>query len=84
MRTVYVTPGHPTRAGAGYDCSCGECLHHRTTAARLSPATAATRKHPAPPPAPAPIRLVGDGFPVYCNTCGGRDGRHSYHCHTDR
>jgi len=52
--------------------------------ARITPAAAAARKHPAPPPAPAPIRLVGDGFPIYCNTCGGRDGRHSYHCHTDR
>jgi hypothetical protein len=28
--------------------------------------------------------VVGDGFPVYCNTCGGKDGRHSYHCHNDR
>ena len=25
----YVTPGHPTKAGAGYDCNCGECLHQR-------------------------------------------------------
>jgi hypothetical protein len=26
---VYVTPGHPTRNGAGYDCGCGECRAHR-------------------------------------------------------
>jgi len=51
---------------------------------RITPAAAAARKHPAPPPAPAPQHLYGDGFPVYCNTCGGQDGRHSYHCHTDR
>lgn len=24
-----VTPGHPVKAGAGYDCACGECLHRR-------------------------------------------------------
>lgn len=36
-----------------------------------------------PPPEPKPVTL-GDGFPNYCNTCGGKDGRHSYHCHTDR
>lgn len=23
---TYVTPGHPTKAGAGHDCNCGECL----------------------------------------------------------
>ena len=23
------TPGHPTATGAGYDCSCGECLYAR-------------------------------------------------------
>ena len=26
---TYVTPGHPVRAGAGYDCCCGECVHRR-------------------------------------------------------
>lgn len=26
----------------------------------------------------------GDDFPVYCNTCGARDGRHTYHCNNDR
>ena len=25
-----VTPGHPVRAGAGFDCCCGECEHRRT------------------------------------------------------
>lgn len=24
-----VTPGHPVKAGAGYDCACGECLAMR-------------------------------------------------------
>ena len=24
-----VTPGHPVKAGAGYDCCCGECAHRR-------------------------------------------------------
>ena len=28
---VYVTPGHPVKAGAGYDCNCGECLYWRGT-----------------------------------------------------
>ena len=27
--SVYVTPGHPVKAGAGYDCNCGECLARR-------------------------------------------------------
>lgn len=26
---VYVTRGHPTKKGAGYDCNCGECLSRR-------------------------------------------------------
>lgn len=26
---VYVTPGHPVKDGAGYDCNCGECLYQR-------------------------------------------------------
>jgi hypothetical protein len=30
MKT-YVTPGHPTQEGAGYDCNCGECLYVRAT-----------------------------------------------------
>ncbi len=24
-----VTPCHPVKAGAGYDCQCGKCLHRR-------------------------------------------------------
>lgn len=28
--TPYITPGHPTKAGAGYDCNCGQCLAVRT------------------------------------------------------
>lgn len=28
MITV-TAPGHPVRAGAGYDCCCGECLARR-------------------------------------------------------
>jgi hypothetical protein len=27
---AYVTPGHPVKDGAGYDCHCGECLYQRT------------------------------------------------------
>lgn len=30
QRRPYVTPGHPTREAAGYDCHCGECLYQRT------------------------------------------------------
>jgi hypothetical protein len=26
----YVTPGHPVKDGAGYDCHCGDCLYKRT------------------------------------------------------
>lgn len=26
---IYVTPGHPVKDGAGYDCHCGECLYQR-------------------------------------------------------
>lgn len=26
---TYVTPGHPVKDGAGYDCNCGECLYQR-------------------------------------------------------
>lgn len=32
---VYVTPGHPVRAGAGYDCNCGECLYRRRVASQV-------------------------------------------------
>lgn len=28
-KDVYVTPGHPTIAGAGYNCNCGQCLFGR-------------------------------------------------------
>lgn len=27
---VITAPGHPVKAGAGYDCSCGECLALRS------------------------------------------------------
>jgi len=36
MTVPYVTPGHPVQAGAGYDCSCGECLHRRGLQAQQS------------------------------------------------
>lgn len=26
---VYVTPGHPVMAGAGYNCACGECVYQQ-------------------------------------------------------
>ena len=28
-KPAYVTPGHPVKAGAGYDCNCGQCLSAR-------------------------------------------------------
>lgn len=34
MTAPYVTPGHPVMAGAGYDCSCGECLYRRSLQAQ--------------------------------------------------
>jgi hypothetical protein len=27
-------PGHPIKAGAGYDCACGACIHLREQIAR--------------------------------------------------
>lgn len=36
-------PGHPARAGAGYDCTCGECLARRAAVADGS------REHPEVP-----------------------------------
>ena len=46
---VYVTPGHPVRAGAGYDCACGECLAVRKR--RTAPSViAAIHVDPLEPP----------------------------------
>jgi hypothetical protein len=33
---TYVTPGHPVKDGAGYDCQCGQCLAARAEQARAA------------------------------------------------
>ena len=37
---TYVTPGHPVKAGAGYDCGCGQCLAVRAVLTELPPLNA--------------------------------------------